>query len=217
MVGHGKGPGIVLGDIVHDHMAMACVGEGVFQRVDHQFSDDQTQTDRNLAADRHGIDARRDRQLAMVIDHRGPQTGTKLRQIGRQIHRPAPGFGLLPLQRRKGHHALVGIAQMRADLLRLAATRALRQDAGDDLQTLATRCCTSCSRVELWWSKSFCTCSLRRISVTSTIVIRNRLWSRSPYSSFCTLRTSRRGPRACVWRCSTHRCPHPQGPKSWPP
>jgi len=116
--------------------APAPAGEGVLQRIDHQFSDDQAQADGNVGVDRGIVAVDVQRQLVMVPDHRGADADAQLVEIGLERHLAEPGEGQLLLQGGDRHDPAVGVGQGGAGLVGLGLAGALQDDAGDDLQTV---------------------------------------------------------------------------------
>lgn len=84
VIGDGQGPVRAVGLIADGDPALTPAGEAVFQRVDHQFGDDQAETDGDVGI--HGAVVAVDvqRQLVMVANHGGADADAQLVEIGLQ-------------------------------------------------------------------------------------------------------------------------------------
>ena len=78
-----QGPVEAVASIIDNDMTGAPVREGVFQGIYHEFGNQKAEADGNIARHTRGVDPRSQRQLLVVVDHRGGDAFTKRGEIRR--------------------------------------------------------------------------------------------------------------------------------------
>ncbi len=112
-------------------------GEGVFDRIDHQFGDDEADADRLVRSDHAVVGDHLEHDRLILADHGGGQAGAKRGQIGPDLDLIDAAHGVqVGLDRGDRHDALMGVLQMVAGFLGGHDPGLQHQDAGDDLQAV---------------------------------------------------------------------------------
>ena len=76
-----QGPADIVHVLIDEDPAIARPGKRMFERVDDQVGDDQSQAHRDVGIHAGAVGGHRDRHLVMIVDHRGAQAFAQLAQI----------------------------------------------------------------------------------------------------------------------------------------
>jgi len=122
--------------VVNENLAAAITWKGMFECIDDQFGDNQSETDRDIGVYTAAIDAHRDRHPCIIVDHGSAKAFAELLKIAAQLDCAQPRGRKLLLQGRDRHNPVVGIMQMASCFFGLHPPGALHQHTGDDLEAV---------------------------------------------------------------------------------
>ena len=108
----------------------------MFERVDHQLGDDKAQADGLVGVHQTFVGLDRDGQPGGIGNHRGRKAFAKLCKIYAQRDVVRVRTGQVALYGGDRHDPLMGVLEVPAHFFRLHFSRALHQNAGDDLQAV---------------------------------------------------------------------------------